>query len=151
MGATHPKIEDPWEHMVYWAHVRAAQIGDAAPLRIDLAARIGCESETGITGIEQRMERRGWIKVERFQRERRVEIVATGEKTREPKNKAPHWRQRPEHGCESVALLQRRKPELHRDLLLAARRERKSLAALLVEVIALGWAARLIQAGAAEG
>lgn len=143
--AAHPAIEDPWEHMIYWAHVRAADAGEPAATHMDLSALLDCCLSTP-THLEQKMEGRGWLKVERFQRGRRVTIMATGKSTRQPQGTTPHWRSRPEHQLEPMSLLRTRHPEVFQEILVAARRERKSVAAYTADLIA-----RSIQAARVEG
>jgi DNA-binding MarR family transcriptional regulator len=139
----HPAIEDPWEHMIYWAHVKSAEKGERANTVDEMCAHLGCSDGGTMTAIEQRMERKGWIVVERFQRWRRVTIVATGKKTKQAPNPVPHWRHRPEHQMEPVALLRLHHPEAFQEMLIQARRERRSLAAYLADFLAESWARRL--------
>lgn len=130
----HPAIEDPWEHMIYWAHVRAAEAGVLAMTHMDLSALLDCCLSTP-THLEQKMEGRGWISVDRFQRGRRVTIMATGKATKQPVGTAPHWRARPEHQMEPMALLRQRHPDVFQALVVAARRERRSVAAYAADLI----------------
>lgn len=144
VSVQHPAIEDPWEHMLYWAHVRAADEGAPALIGEEVAELLGCANGGGtMNGIEQRMERKGWIRVERFQRWRRITIMATGKSTATVGAPSPHWRHRPEHGCEPVALLKLHHPEAYQEMLIQARRERRSLAAYLAAFLAKAWACRL--------
>jgi hypothetical protein len=122
--------------MLYWAHVRASEEGVPALIGEEVAELLGCANGGGtMNGIEQRMERNGWIRVDRFQRWRRVTIMATGKSTADVGTPAPHWRTRPEHQVEPFALLRMRHPETAAAVLVQARRQRKSPAAFLAELI----------------
>jgi hypothetical protein len=131
--------------MIYWAHVRAADEGSLAPTHMDLSTLLDCCLSTP-THLEQKMETKGWIKVDRYQRGRRVTIMSTGKSTKEPQGTAPHWRTRPEHQLEPMALLRARHPDVFQQIVVGARRERKSVAAYTADLIA-----RSIQAATAQG
>lgn len=149
-ATVHPAIEDPWEHMIYWAHVRAAEAGELVKLKADLAATLDC-SESTLTTIEQRMELKGWIKVDRYQRGRRVTIMSTGKKTAQPLSTAPHWRGRPEHTDGAFSLMRMRHPDMAQAMLCEARRQRKSPATFMVELMLEALKARSIQTERVEG
>lgn len=69
------------ERMVYAALCEAAQNGEVCPLNLDLEMIIGCDSGSTCPTIVARLERKGLIRVKRYQRFREVMIVATGEWT----------------------------------------------------------------------
>lgn len=80
------------EGRVYRALFRAANRGDACPSQAVLAMIVGYESEGGTVKLLQRLEARGMIRVERFNRSRRVTIVATKKRTAKTGETEPHWR-----------------------------------------------------------
>lgn len=85
------------EVRLYAELTRCAELGLPCPTADDLACLIGEEDGGAISTtvlVMQRLEKQGLIHVERYQRSRVVTIMATGKKTAEPKNKAPHWRDR---------------------------------------------------------
>lgn len=88
------EIEDPWEMMVYRALNDAAEAGVKCPTCDDLADLIDTNSVASTVNVVKRLERRGLIQVQRYQRERRVTIMATGKKTAEVRAPVPHWRDR---------------------------------------------------------
>lgn len=83
------------ETVMFAVLTRAAALGEACPTCEYFAGLFG-EEEGGVVSttvlVMQRLERQGLIHVERFQRSRVVTILATGQRTAEPKNKTPHWR-----------------------------------------------------------
>ena len=134
----HPQIEDPWEHMIYWDHVRSADAGQLARSVSDIAAYLDCGEGGTRTTIERRMEDRGWIKVERFQKGRRITIVATGAQTKMPKCVSPHWREKAEHQ-DPLRYLSTRHPDMYARMIKQARRERKGLGAFMAALMIEGF------------
>ncbi len=133
-AVAHPAIEEPWEHMIYWAHVRSADAGLPALLKADIVALLDCADST-VTDVEQRMEAKGWISIARFHRGRRVTITATGKSTAAPKCIRKHWRARPEHQTDPFQLLRLRSPDRAEAVLAAAKREQRSPAAMMMDMI----------------
>jgi len=87
----------PWEKdmNVYRAIYIAADRGLPCPRADDLAEIIGGEEGGAISTtvlIMHRLEHRGLIQTERYQRARVVTIMETGKRTAEPRCKTPHWR-----------------------------------------------------------
>lgn len=74
----------------------AADAGLPCPTNNEMSCRLGFKSVSGPINALERLQRRGLIVVERFHMERRVTIVATGNKTKVFNDK-PHWRDVPEH------------------------------------------------------
>jgi DNA-binding MarR family transcriptional regulator len=72
------------------AFERAANAGVAAPTNHDLSLMLGQSSVSGPVPLVKELEARGLIRVERFHRERRVTIVATGKQTwADPREERP--------------------------------------------------------------
>lgn len=137
----------PWESRAYAAIERAANDGARFPTADDLIEAIGCESHASTVNVVNRLEQRGLIVVERFQRERVGTIVATGKRTAEPRTRSQHWRAATIP--EPLKVIQRRDPELFRELLVAGRCHRAGQAQFLAKLIEAGW--RLIQSAEVKG
>ena len=84
----------PREKAILEAVTRAAENGEACPSNAILACITDCESISAPVRNLQMLEKKGLIKVVRFQRARQVTILASGRKTKEPDLKQPHWRSR---------------------------------------------------------
>jgi len=69
------------ERTTYRALAEAAQAGLPCPTNIDIEMLCGYNSCSMGPVMVKRLERKGLIRVERFQRFRIVEVVATGERT----------------------------------------------------------------------
>ena len=141
----------PWEARAYAAIEQAANDGVRFPTADDLIEACGCESHASTVNVVRRLEERGLIIVERFQRERVGTIVATGKKTAEPRTRAQHWRERPEHLPEPLQIIRKRDQKLFQAVLVEARRERKSPAQMLAKLVGEAMQARLIQSAQGEG
>jgi SOS-response transcriptional repressor LexA len=121
---------------------RAADQGQRAPTCDEIQELIGCESSSTPAMLVKYLERKGLIRVERYQRERQITIIATGRATAPVKTKAIHWRQRRRPASlpsVSITYVQTRKPELARQIMVAAHREGLSLSDMLLELIWAGW------------
>jgi DNA-binding MarR family transcriptional regulator len=131
------------EELILGALVSAAEASAPCPIADDLAELIGSQSVSTTVGIMHRLESKGLIRVERYQRTRRVMIVATGKATREPKNKAMHWRKRPASmPAPSLSVVRTRSPDVAQVLASAARREDRGLADFLADLVWEGALAR---------
>jgi hypothetical protein len=71
----------PAEQVIYQMIYEAAEIGDVCPINIDLEMAAGFNSCSMGSAVVKRLESKGLIKVDRFQKFREVEIVATGKRT----------------------------------------------------------------------
>jgi DNA-binding MarR family transcriptional regulator len=123
----------------------ATEAGRQAPTADDIQERIGCNSISTTVNLVRRLELRGLILVERFQRTRRITLVSTGKRTAAVSNETPHWRSAPrKRSAPSVPLsyVQQRKPDLAREMIVAARREGLSMQDFLGELVWAGWRAR---------
>lgn len=123
----------------------ATEAGRPAPTADDIQERTGCNSISTTVNMVRRLELRGLILVERFQRTRRITLVSTGKRTAAVSNETPHWRNTPrKRRAPSVPLsyVQQRKPDLAREMIVAARREGLSMQDFLGELVWAGWRAR---------
>jgi DNA-binding MarR family transcriptional regulator len=123
----------------------ATEAGRQAPTADDIQERTGCNSISTTVNLVRRLELRGLIEVERFQRTRRITLVSTGKRTAAVSNQTPHWRNTPrKRSAPAVPLsyVQQRKPDLAREMIGAARREGLSMQDFLGELVWAGWRAR---------
>lgn len=128
------------EDVILNALVQAAEVGSPCPTADDLSDLIGSSSVSTTVGIMQRLEKRGIIKIERYQRERRVTIVKTGAKTAQVKTPVPHWRDRPRAvPSPAFEVVRRRDPEASQALMVAARHEGRALSDFLADMVWLGF------------
>lgn len=74
------------ERTTYRALAEAARAGLPCPSNIDIEILCGYNSCSMGPALVKRLERKGLIRVERYQRFRIVEIVATGERTAQASN-----------------------------------------------------------------
>ncbi|MEO6216047.1 MAG: hypothetical protein ABIO86_08455 [Sphingomonas sp.] len=124
----------------------AAEAGRQAPTADDIQEHTGCNSISTTVNLVRRLELRGLIEVERFQRTRRITVVSTGKRTAGVSNETPHWRKGPRPRSAPavpISYVQQRKPELAREMIIAARREGLSVQDFLGELVWAGWKARL--------
>jgi hypothetical protein len=130
------------EAKVMEALVEAASSGLMAPTNEALQDMLGCQSTSTPVSIVQSLEKRGLVRVERYQRARRITIVATGRAT-SVSNTAPHWRARPK----SIPVLPereilRRNSDFSDKILSAAKRERVDLPEFMLRLMWSGWLLR---------
>ena len=134
-----------WEREVLTCIAEAAEAGRAAPTGDELQERCGCESISTTVHLVQRLERKGLIRVERFQRTRRITILSTGKATAPVINQTPHWRTRKRPGripSASLHALKSRDPNMAIAIIKAARREGMALDDFIAELVWAGWQAR---------
>lgn len=128
------------ERTILAALTRAADAGATCPKNEDLDELIHCSSSSAASAIVKRLENWGLIRVERWQKERRVTIVETGKSTAEVRNKAVHWRHRPATIPSPAALrVRKRDPEVFLDMERAAKAERRDMSDFLGDLVWMGW------------
>lgn len=76
----------PAEQVVYQMIYEAAENGQPCPVNIDFEIAAGFESSSMGSVTVARLEAKGLIKVERFQKFREVEVIATGKRTARASN-----------------------------------------------------------------
>jgi hypothetical protein len=91
------RVEDPWSMTVYRNYYRAAQRGDPVPSRDRLVEMLGECSLGTVSNVDAKLIEAGLIRVETFQRSRRIYVVEIDSWTAMPPNTDPHWRKRAEH------------------------------------------------------
>ena len=128
------------EQIVYEALVSAAERMEPCPKHDELNAMIGCSSTSASPTIVKRLEEKGLIEVERFQRTRQVCIVATGKCTSRPLNTVPHWRNRPPETLRPAPhTIAERKPNMAAEIMSWANHRGVSLSDALADLVFVGW------------
>lgn len=128
------------ERIVYEALVRAADATEPAPKNDELMGMLGCSSDSTPPHTVRKLEEKGLIEVERFQRTRQVCIVATGKCTAMPMSTAPHWRDRPrEVPAPSIAAVRERAPDIAAQILTQAAKMGKPAVEYLADLVFVGW------------
>lgn len=128
------------ERIVYEALVKAADACAPCPKHDDLNELIGATSTSTSPTIVKRLEEKGWVEVDRFQRTRRVRIVATGKCTALPLNTAPHWRNRPKNVPAPASITVRtRRPDIAAEIFTEAARLGKPAVEYLADLVFVGW------------
>ena len=128
------------EQKVYMALVDAAEACEPCPNADDLRALLDFDSVSGTVQIIQRLEAKGLIEVQRFQRSRRVRIVATDKWTARPVNIAPHWRDRPrEMPTPAQHTIRQREPSIAKQIETWAAERRISFSDALADLVFVGW------------
>ena len=134
-----------WERAALDCIIAAAEAGRVAPTGDELQECCGCDSISTTVNLVQRLERKGLIRVERYQRTRRITIVSTGKATAPVTNKTPHWRTKKRPGrlpSASLQALKSRRPDVAMQIIKAARREGTSVEDFIAELVWAGWQAR---------
>lgn len=123
----------------------SAEAGEACPSNEAIAEAVGFNSVAAPPGVLSRLERRGFIRVGRFQRSRIVTIVATGQSTRPPHNTRAHWRHdedRPAVPTPSVSSMRERHPDMFTMIQTAAMERGCTISDYLCDLVYAGWRAR---------
>jgi DNA-binding MarR family transcriptional regulator len=138
-----------WERRIFATIVVAAEVGRLAPTADELQAVCGCNSVSTTVNIVHRLERRGLIWVERYQRSRRMFVVSTGKATAPVSNKTPHWRtlSRPKSvPALSLQHVRQRQPDLAAEIIRAAHREGMRIDDFIADLVWSGWQQRIAAA-----
>ena len=122
-----------------------AEITRCVELRIemtgneDLAQLLGDAALSTPPAILNRLERRGVIRVKRYQRSRQIIDLATGMATAEPSNTAPHWRDRPRNiPSVSIHKVAQKKPDVAMWIQSEARRLGKLPSDFIADLVYIG-------------
>jgi DNA-binding MarR family transcriptional regulator len=97
-------IKDPRkaEQIIYAEVVRCATLDLEMTSCDDLADMLGGAAVSTTVGILNRLEKKGVIRIKRYQRSRQVYVVELDLSTREPRNKTPHWREQEREPVPSI-------------------------------------------------
>jgi SOS-response transcriptional repressor LexA len=79
--------------LLRWITERAAA-NRPCPTNDEICGYFAIRSTSTAARMVRRLEEQGYIRVRRFQRDRSVEVIATGQRTYSPANPTPHWRDR---------------------------------------------------------
>jgi len=128
------------ERVAYEAIKHAAERCEPCPKNEDLAALISFESLGGTADLVSRLELKGLIEVQRFQRSRQVRIVETDKWTARPLNCAPHWRDRPKDmPTPAQHAIRQREPSIAQQIEKWASERRMSFSDALADLVFVGW------------
>lgn len=118
----------------------AAEKGDICPTADELQEISGVGSVATTVALMHVLEEEGAIKVDRYQRSRKVTILATGQSTAQPNDTSPHWRERPrELPAPTVAAIQRDRPTIAAEIFARAKAKGRSPQEYLTDLVWLGW------------
>ena len=127
--------------------VLSLAIEDAAagrPLRpnAEIAAELGSQNYDGgtVPGIMRRLEAKGYITREIYQRGRQVCIVSTGQCTAPPKDTSPHWRLRTDRvPSPAIQAVRQKRQDVCALIEQEARRLGKPMSDFLADLVYIGW------------
>jgi hypothetical protein len=105
----------------------------------EIMVMFGFNSYSTVPGIMRRLEVKGFIKRNIFQRGRQVCIVETGECTAAPPCTAPHWRQRTETTPTPAIQQIRERVPMAAEIEMEARRLGKHVTEFLADLVYIGW------------
>lgn len=127
------------EQRVYDSYCDAAANGSPAPSIEELAREIGATGVATVPGITKRLEEKGYITRQVYQRGRMVCIVATGQCTLPPKDQTPHWRTRTDRvPAPAIQAIRQRMPSTSAEIERDARERNISLQQHLEDLVYIG-------------
>jgi SOS-response transcriptional repressor LexA len=130
----------PIERTVLERCKEAAAAGERAPSIEELTAAIGATGVSTVPGIMNRLEAKGYITRQIYQRGRVVCITETGQCTRPPNDQTPHWRFRTDRVPSPAIQSIRDKAKPVAAMIEAeARLLGKSLPDFLSDLVYIGW------------
>jgi SOS-response transcriptional repressor LexA len=131
----------PIERDVLLLCEEAARHGQPAPSIEELTCAIGATGVSTVPGIMKRLEAKGYITRQIFQRGRTICITSTGQCTLPPHDRTPHWRTRTEQVPTPAIQAVREKVKPVAAMIEAeARLLGKSLSDFLGDLVYIGWA-----------
>jgi hypothetical protein len=139
MGGGRKLTDD--ERTILTALVKAARAGEPCPTNEDLLGLLPQRNSlSGIIKIMDRLADRKIIRIDRYQRSRRVTIVASGKATAKPSNTATHWRNRPRNiPSPAIASVQQRKPDAAAEIIRQAQTLGLAPQDFLCDLVWIGW------------
>jgi hypothetical protein len=118
----------------------AAAAGEKAPSIEELSSEIGATGVATVPGIMKRLEAKGYITRQIFQRGRIVCIAATGQCTAPPKDTSPHWRLRTEPvPTPAIQAVRERNKPVGAMIEAEARQLGKHHSDFLADLVYIGW------------
>jgi hypothetical protein len=128
------------EQRIYDLYVTAAAEGRPAPSIDDLSRAIDAQGAATIPGITRRLEEKGYITRQIYQRGRMVCITATGQCTLPPNDQTPHWRFRTDRvPSPAIQTVRQRAKPIAAMIEAEARLLGKSLSDFLSDLVYIGW------------
>lgn len=130
----------PVERIVFDKCQEAAANGLPAPSIENLSQDIGATGVATVPGIMKRLEDKGYITRQIFQRGRIVCISQTGQCTLPPRDQTPHWRLRTDRvPSPTIQGLRERSKPIAAMIEAEARLLGKSLTDFLGDLVYIGW------------
>lgn len=130
----------PIEREVLSRCQQAAEAGEPAPSIEDLTEAIGATGVSTVPGIMKRLEAKGYITRNIYQRGRQIFITATGQSTAPPNCLAPHWRTRSETvPTPAIQAIRERSKPVAAMIEAEARLTGKHFNDLLADLVYIGW------------
>jgi hypothetical protein len=119
---------------------RAAAEGRELDSIEDMRMALGALSYSTVPGVMKRLEAKGYITRQIFQRGRTVCITATGQCTLPPRDQTPHWRVRTERvPAPAIQCLREKAKPVSAMIEAEARLLGKSLSDFLGDLVYIGW------------
>jgi hypothetical protein len=139
MALANPPLT-PIEQRVFDCYQRAARLGAPAPSTEEMTEMIGALSDSTIPGITRRIEEKGYITRQIFQRGRVICIAETGHCTAPPNDTSPHWRLRADRvPTPAIQAVRQRSMPLAAMIEAEARLTGRSLTDFLADLVYIGW------------
>ena len=128
------------ETITYDAIKLSAQNCEPCPRADDLVEITGCQSVSTTVKFVQSLEAKGFIKIERYQRSRRVYVVELDMWTALPLNRSPHWRDRPRQlPAPSITTIRQRKTDVADEISKWAINRGVAMCDALADLVFVGW------------
>jgi hypothetical protein len=128
------------EQAVFDICLRAAREGRELDSIEDMRTELGALSYSTIPGIMKRLEAKGYITRQIFQRGRIVCIASTGQCTMPPHDQTPHWRVRTDRvATPAIQQVRERSKPISSMIEAEARLLGKSPADFLADLVYIGW------------
>lgn len=128
-------------------HYRAAAVaGQMAPPAEQIAIAIGADGVSTVAGITKRLEAKGYITRQVFQRGRTICITATGQCTLPPRDTSPHWRLRTESvPTPAIQSIREKSKPLSAMIEAEGRISGKHMTDFLADLVYIGWHAYMAE------
>jgi hypothetical protein len=110
--------------------------------KAEICGAIGSDNYEGgtVSGVIGRLEAKGYINRETFQRGMRLCVVATGQCTAPPRDTSPHWRLREENvPTPTIQAVRERNKPIASMIEAEARQLGKAPAEFLADLVYIGW------------
>ena len=130
----------PVERTILERCEQAAESGEPAPSIDELSQAIGATGVATVPGVMKRLEAKGYITRQIFQRGRIVCITETGQCTLPPNDQTPHWRMRTDRvPSPTIQSVRERSKPIAAMIEAEARMTGSSLTDFLSDLVYIGW------------